>query len=411
MFEDNKSANSNLYYCARGFLIFLFAFAVSKLTSLVTMLQALPVSDDPSPIYGSLPDFVVYIVSALATLFIFNSVSLAFATFDKNELENFLSRYDKEIRFLDELADILKTPHLIFEIATSLVCAVITAMLGGFYEFGGIFFESAHRSGWFPTVITVPLFLISTVTSKYEARRYWVKLNRENNLEKVTKSYRFILRLVIILFIYPAFFPLSPILAGAIYSIFAVIFTLFGALTTVGIIVVIALIPIIFVLLPYLSFLKRRKKFFKKMVRIAKSEGYEIKNLKNPYKFFMKSGKVASFDLILEETTYNCTVISTSRRGVPLIFDSPTSAYFEYKLGTDEHHFSINRNIDFFPQGDGIKILVILPSPKHVFVTDGIKRKRLSQADKIWSYTVHDEVSFLGSMDRKSLHRNATKEY
>ena len=411
MIEDNKSTNSKSYYCARGFLIFLFAFAVSKLTSFITMVQALPSNGDPSPIYGALPDFVVYIVSTLATLFIFNSVSLSFATFDRNELENFLSRDDNEIGFIDELADVLKTPHLICEIATSLLCAALTAMLGGFYEIGGIFFESAHRAGWFPTVIIVPFFFISAVTSKYEARRYWLKLNRENNLEKVTKSYRYALRMIVILFIYPAFFPLSPILAGAVYSIFAIIFTLFGALTMVGIIAVIALIPIIFVLLPYLKFLKKRKKFFKRMGRIAKSEGYEIKNLKNPYKFFMKSGKVASFDLILEETTYNCTVISTARRGVPLIFDSPTSAYFEYKLGTDEHHFSVNRNIDFFPLGDGIKILVILPSPKHVFVTDGIKRKRLSQADRIWDYTVHDEVSFLGSMDRKSLHRSATKEY
>ncbi|MBQ9069798.1 MAG: hypothetical protein IJY23_00420 [Clostridia bacterium] len=411
MFSDYESRNSKLFYCAKGFLIFLAFFAISRLTSLITMLQALPVREDPSPIYGALPTFVVYLVSFAAAIFIFNSVSLAFAVFDKDELHNFLMREEKEIHFFREVSDILKTPHLLFEIITSLVCCAIAALLGGFYEVGGIFFESAHRSGWFPTVIMLPLCFIPAVLSKYEARRYWYKLERENTLDKVTKPIRFFLRLSLIFVLYPTLFPLSPLLAGAIYSIFAIIFTLFGALTVVGIVVILALIPILFFVIPYLRFIKRRKRFFKKMNKIAMSEGYDVRDVKNQYNYFMNSGKCCTFDLALEETTYNCLVISTSKRSVPLIFTSPTSAYFEHKLGTDDHHISVNRNIDFFLHGDGIKIIVVLPSPKHVYVTDGIKRKRISQADKIWDYTVHDDVSFLGAMDRKSLHRNTYGEY
>ena len=411
MTEQIKARNSKGFYCVRGFLIFVCFFVISKLTTLSTTLFSLPYGGESSPIYGTLPNPVVYIICSVAAIFIFNSVSLAFATFDKNEIKNFLEREEPQIHLTKEITSILKTPHLLLEIAISLIFTSVTALLGGFYEIGGIFFESAHRGGWFPTVILLPICFTCSILAKYEARRYWMKLNRENNLEKVTRPYAFILRMVIILFMYPLLFPLAPIMAAAVYSAFAILFTLFRALTIVGLIIVIILIPIVFILIPYLRFVKRRKRFFKKVSKIAANEGYTLSNVKNAYKYFDKSGKTCSFDLTLQDKTYNCLVISTARRRIPLIIDSPTSAFFEHKLGTDGHNFSMNRNIDLFLHGDGVKILIILPSPKHVFVTDGKHRKRLSQSEKIWDYTVHDDVSFLGSMGRKSLDKSIGKNY
>ncbi len=408
MIEQIKAKNSKSFYCIRGFLIFVSFFVISKLTTLSTTLFSLPYGGETSPIYGTLPNPVVYIICSVAAIFIFNSVSLAFATFDRNEMKNFLEREETQIHLTKEIANILKTPHLIIEIAVSLVFTAITALIGGFYEIGGIFFDSTHRGGWFPTVILLPICFAISIFAKYEARRYWIKLNRENNLEKVTRPYALVLRMIIILFMYPLLFPLAPIMAAAVYSAFAILFTLFKTLTIVGIIIVLILIPIIFVLIPYLKFISRRRRFFKKMKRIANTEGYTVSNLKDAYAYFKKSGRTCSFDLALGDATYNCIVISTSRRGVPLVFESPTNAHFEHRLGTDGHNLSMKRNVDLFPRGDGKKILIVLPSPKHVFVTDGIKRKRLSQSEKLWEYTIHDDASFLGTMSRKSLDKSAT---
>lgn len=409
--EGSKIGNSKSFYILRGFAIFALFFIISKLTTLSTMIISLPTNGEKSPIYGSLPNSAVYLVCSVATILIFNSVSLAFATFDKNEIKTFLERENAAIHFLNEISRILKAPNLLIETGTTIILTALTALVGGFYEIGGIFFESAHRSGWFPTVILVPICLVFSIMSKYEARRYWAKLNRENNIEKVTRPAPFVMRLVIIFFMYPAVFPLAPLMAGAIYSIFAIMFTLFKTLTIVGIIIVLILIPIIFVLIPYLKFISRRRRFFKKMKRIANTEGYTVSNLKDAYAYFKKSGRTCSFDLALGDATYNCIVISTSRRGVPLVFESPTNAHFEHRLGTDGHNLSMKRNVDLFPRGDGKKILIVLPSPKHVFVTDGIKRKRLSQSEKLWEYTIHDDVSFLGTMSRKSLDKSATCDY
>ena len=83
MTEQIKAKNSKSFYCIRGFLIFVSFFVISKLTSLSTMIISLPTNGEKSPIYGSLPNSAVYLVCSVATILIFNSVSLAFATFDK----------------------------------------------------------------------------------------------------------------------------------------------------------------------------------------------------------------------------------------------------------------------------------------------------------------------------------------
>ncbi len=395
---NRQRKNSKLFYTARGALVFMWFFIIFKLTSLCIQLHAYSITSKDVSIFSGLPEYVTYLTASVSAIFIFNSVALMFSTFDNDEIENFLEREVKSVSFRDETKLLFSTPHILAEIITTLSLVSVTAVIGGFSEIGNIFFNGAHRGGWFPLVIITPICFLLVLTSKYEARRYWCYLNKTCNLERVTSPKSFYKRFALIFFLYPIVFPYSPLLVFFAISLCSIIVSLFGALTLIGFFVLVCACITFGLLLPAIKSSRRKRKLINSVNEIAKESGYTVKwHSDNANK------RVFKFDLTLGEKEFNCLVIATKRKGVPLIFTSATNAYFEHRLGTREHHISINRQIDFFLHGNGTKIIIVNPSPKYVFVTDGLKMQKVSSSDRIWNHTVHDNVSFLGSMDRKCL--------
>ena len=395
---ERQRKNSKLFYTARGALVFMWFFIIFKLTSLCIQFHAYSVTSEDVSIFSGLPEYVTYLTASVSAIFIFNSVALMFSTFDNDEIENFLERELEAVSFGNETRLLFTTPHVFAEIITTLSLVSVTAIIGGFSEIGNIFFDGAHRGGWFPLVIITPICFLLTLSSKYEARRYWLYLNKIGDLERVTLPIKFYKRFAIIFFLYPLMLPFSPLLAFFAISLFYIVLSIFGALTLIGFFVLVGAVLLFGFLLPAVKSSGRKRKFIHSVNEIAKSGGYLVK-----WHSDGENKRIFKFDLIFGEKEFNCLVIATKRRGVPFIFTSATNAYFEHRLGTREHHISINRQIDFFLHGNGSKIIVINPSPKYVFVTDGLRMRKLSSSDRIWNHTVHDNVSFLGAMDRKCL--------
>lgn len=390
--------NSKSFYTVRGALVYMWFFIIYKLTSLITSLSAETVNSRDASIFAGLPEYVIYITISVSSIFIFNSVCLTFSTFDIDELENFLESDTEAVSFKSELTRIFKTPHILAELISSLTLVSLTAIIGGFAEIGRIFFTHAHRGGWFPLVIITPICFLLFISSKYEARRYWLYLNKIGELERVTKPSKFYKRFALVFFLYPLIFPYSPLIVFFAISLVSIFVSIFGALTMVGFIIVAVAFVLFAVIFPALKRRKKKKRLLKNINETAARNGYAVKwDGGNGHK------SVCKFDLFLEGKEFNCLIIGTKRKGVPLIFTSATNAYFEHRIGTQEHHVSINRSIDFFLHGNGTKIIILNPCPKHVFVTDGIKMQRLSYSDKIWNHILHDDVSFIGAMDRKCL--------
>lgn len=398
--------NSISFYTARGAIAFMWFFVIFKLTSVSTSLHAYAVTSKDVSIFTGLPEYVVFLTASVAAIFIFNSVYLMFSTFDKEELENFLERNIEAVSLKEELKLVFTTPHILAELISTISLVAITALIGGFSEIGSIFFDGIHRGGWFPLVIITPICFVIFLSAKYEAKRYWFYLNRIGETERVTSPIKFYKRFFLIFLSYPLAFPYSPLLVFIAFSFVSVLISIFGTLTVVGFIIVTATVFLFIFVIPILKRRGRKKRFIRSVNKVAEREGYQVKWQSNDE---VQQKNVCKFDLCLGEKEFNCLVICTARRGVPLIFTSATNAYFEHRLGTREHHISIHRQVDFFLHGKGTKTIIVNPSPKHVFVTDGIKMKRLSSSDRIWNCIVHDNVSFLGAMDRKCLDKYSTE--
>ena len=247
---------------------------------MLALFQAYAVTSKDGGIFAGLSDdaltYVVFITASVAAVFIFNSVCLMFYTFDRDELENFLESGNDSISFISELKAIFKTPHILAELIATISAVVITALVGGFFEIGSIFFESGHRSGWFPLVIMTPICLFIFVNAKYEAKRYWIYLNRIGELERVTAPSRFYKRFLLIFFLYPLLFPYSPLLGFIAYSALTIIVSLFGALTVVGSIVLVTAILLYAFVIPAVKRSSRTKKLIRAIKNIAEREGYGI---------------------------------------------------------------------------------------------------------------------------------------
>lgn len=392
--------NSKIFYTARGAVVFLWFFIIYKLTSVITSLSAETMTSKDVSIFSGLPEYVVFITISVSAVFIFNSVALMFSTFDIDEIQNFLEDGIESISFKTEIKRIFTTPHILAELITSVSLVGLCALIGGFAEIGSIFFDGAHRGGWFPFVIITPTCFLLFLSAKYESRRYWAYLNKIGELERVTLPVKFYKRFALVFFLYPLLFPYSPLIVFFAFSFVSLLISLFNAVTVIGLIVIAASVIFFAFIVPAIRRSGRKRRLVNSINETAGREGYTISwqsSEENQQKNILK------FDLFFNGKEFNCLIIATKRKAVPLIFTSATNAYFEHRIGTREHHISINRHIDFFLHGNGTKIIILNPSPKHVFVTDGIKMQRLSYSDKIWHQTIHDNVSFIGAMDRKCL--------
>jgi hypothetical protein len=152
--------------------------------------------------------------------------------------------------------------------------------------------------------------------------------------------------------------------------------------------------------------MSKRKKFIKALLATVAQKGHTVSEITNPYLSFLKSAKRCGFVLEADGKRYDCVIISTLHRTTPLIFTSPTDAYFRHRIGSKNHHFTVNHNIEFYPNGEGKQLVIVNPMPKNrVFIEDGPLETQVISGDKLWSFVLYDATSFLSAIDRDCLGR------
>ncbi len=387
----------------RGASIATAFLILSKITTLVIMASAVSAGS----YFREWENYLIYIFCTAGIILIFNSFALAFAYADKMQLDFFLERQSKDIRFFSELKYIFSSSLLRAEMLTTHIIIALSAALGAFPEIGGMFPEGYKmpEAGWFPALILTPICFIFSILSKYEAARFYYKLYIEGDTKKLSTPLWFIMRLAFIILLYPLILPLAPILIYMIISLFFMFAEISAILSVIGTLAAIALSIFIIWGIKVLRGISKRKKFLKRIRATAEREGYIFKDIKNPYRSFATSKNHCSFSLELDEKAYDCIIISTLWSFVPLIFTSATNAYFSHRFGTKDHGFEIKHTVDFYHTDIGNKIIIVDPTPRRVFVSEDNRTKRIYSADRIWKTAFYDSASFLGCMERKCLDR------
>jgi hypothetical protein len=262
--------------------------------------------------------------------------------------------------------------------------------------------------------------------SAMDARDYWLDLPRRlmkkslseslNQKKKSKYSYwRLVLRLILAATLYSFGASILTVVLAVLLSMIGVVNLL---LLTPGILAILLLIVAVF----YLRTFVARVKLIRKLKKICKERGYELFDLKRPYRSIFRDNEKYTFAVSIGKTTYYCRLIACINRGNKYTFSddgtltrvkmihmpkvvrmSSAGGYVQmadYGTGDDLELFGFSSEIDYTFEADGEKILLLNPTPRRVRKLIDKRMSEMDNGDKIGEYTVYTGNAFLRYLDR-----------
>ncbi len=394
--------------------------------------------NNPHDYFNNAATPILLCCELILTFLILNTVLLTFSMFSRSERIAFLENATEDYNKKEERKKLLRSPYFLSETAT-LICLLFLIPCHDTVE--SIFALWPGEGVLHPALIRliqgclfgIPAFFIN-VYGHMDARAYWLELPArlsKNNFwksvaEKKNQSYsyfRMVLRLVGYTIIYIL---ASRIIPALLVSFASVIAVLILVLASVGVLTVIGLI----LSFNYLGALIKRRKFYKKLKKLCKENGFDLRELNHPYLSVFRETEGYTFSIHAHGQTYYARVISCINRGNYMIFDTkgmfqrvklfripfprlgtPTNGYARGKFlqgidrgtGDDREIFRISSEADYTFEAEGKKLLILNPPTKFVKISHQGLAKDADNGDRVGEYTIYSSGSFLRSLDRNAI--------
>ena len=432
------------YFLTRGFAAFFIVLIIKTILGFRVMTTY---TDMQLGVYGEgtiiMPDFVVAIIYLVGSVFLLNSTLNIFSSYDRRRMEIFMARGVKRINPIESAWRSLCSGEYWCEVAPLLLFTLIGALVGWYPEVTYSFSETGIDRGLLealPLIFMLPLTLLTSLWRRYEAERYWLYLERRDNLDRLYKHRRLIFRVIMLPIIYIIFYPFAPMAGMVFFAVPAFLIMLVDFLSLLGfVLAVIALIGVIYGF-SVLHAVRKRKRIVKRLPLLCEENGYTLSEMKRPYASLFRPKKECNFKIEKDGRVFSCHLVGSPWQKAPLFFASSTTAYFKHRIGTKNHHLTFLSTFEYNFEGEGDKIIIINPVPKRIYVSQDeqltgetdeiaasyakegtlasvatlspIRRKEakstreLQPGDKIWGYTIYNTTSFLGAIDRKCLGRS-----
>ncbi len=361
--------------------------------------------------FGDFENFAVYIVIFIASLLVYNSVFGISMTYDVFARDTVMAATEETHTEMPTLRGIYGYRDFWTETATLSAFMFIAGLLGAFPEIFGMFYfgegYSPYKSGILPALVILAITLIICLIARYEAVKYWKHLLKTLSLDAVESKTKLVLRVITVFILYPLVLPYLPLIFFAMLMIWSVIEAAAIAMTVPVFILTIILIIIGLRMLSLLHAIRARNRFFNKVRNAAEKKGFVIKDIKNPSRSIINGRYKCTFSLRRGEERYDCLVIGNQKYRVPVCFTSATRGHYRHRIGTPKRNITLETKFDYSFEGEGKKLLIISPTPKHAFICEDGKEKRLFTADKLWDCVVYEAEGFVGSIERDCLGRHS----
>ena len=389
-------------YLLRGTSIFAVFFFMRFVIFIMTMNVAL---DKDTQIFADFPLWSIGLVVLIGSLFLYNSVMRHMSLYDKDARADFLVDLKLGGRFT-EYGRILTSDKFLYETIASLLLTALFIPFGIFYEAEYLFASFGGLRYIFIYAIYFSSFIFSGINAKYETRRHWQQLHETHDLDSLDSKWKFALKGILILMIYPFAVPLSPVIVFLAINVFTVLRAVAGLFSTVGLLTFVLLLLFLILAMPKLKALGVRRKFIKQLKITADRADYELYDLHNEKSLKLGCTGGVTFSLKYRDKIYNCRLVPIEKRKLPLYFTSESNAHFLFKIGGKKHFVSLTKHFEYGFEGDGKRILILAPEPKYVFVSSDGSERRLYTGDKMWNYYVFEGESFFGAMDRHCIDKS-----
>ena len=215
----------------------------------------------------------------------------------------------------------------------------------------------------------------------------------------------------IMAYLLPIFFPTLRTLPKVVLLICAVLVP-----------IVIAFV-LFFSVFDYIRAFFVRFKFFKKLKKAAKKNGYSVSEIVHPYLSLFADHKGYNFSVKANGKNYDCKLLCSLHYGDPMCFEedgngkiirritlryrAPIAGPFSrggliwQRLPDDLAQLHTDFKYSF--EGDGKKVLVICPTPHSIYVTGYGQNRLLDVNDRIFDYTVMTGTAFINALERDAI--------
>ncbi len=149
----------------------------------------------------------------------------------------------------------------------------------------------------------------------------------------------------------------------------------------------------------------KRKVFITKLKNYCKDNSIQITNINRIYISIFVSCGGANFTIEKDGKKYDCKLISGIFPGTPIIFFHKGNGVKRISVRLLRMElFSKLKEFTFSFEGEGKKILIVVPIPKMIYVSiRGSKPSIADTGEKLGEYTIYNSSGFLSSLDRNCL--------
>lgn len=383
-------------------LLLYFVFGLFSLCSSLTILNSNYNIRDQ---YTYLPDQAVYALGVFFSLIFYYSLIYASIKYSNTLRTRYLLIWDpvNQPGFIQRLKFTLHSPEFLSDLIIHTLLLLIFPSEFGFWFLTLLLGNNSNKGLLFLILIPAIAFLCFSahlsVLSNWNTK--WRDKVRKPNLDKIP-LWKLPIHIFFIWICFLVVCSLSPIEARTLYALSQIL-----KLANSGTLLLF-IIGIIFLwfVIRYLIAVEKRIRFLHRIKRICKKNGYELLNVKRYIRTLFFPSPIANFSIKNDSVQFDCRMISSMDSHFPLLFredGTVTCTHFLRFFSLNLFHFDFTYDYQF--DGTGIKVLILLPASKKVFVCGyGVTQFAFS-GSRIADCVIYGATDFLHALERKVVGR------
>ena len=169
----------------------------------------------------------------------------------------------------------------------------------------------------------------------------------------------------------------------------------------IALLVAIAVVLAIF----YIRAILKRRTFIAALRELCKKKSATISDIQKPYLSIFTQHKGVDFTIECNGRMYDCKFVSSVFKSSPIAFADTGKGIRQDVLRVFRVNvLHMNTLIDFRMEGQGKKIVIVLPVPERIYVSvDGSTPCPADTGEVFGEYTLYNATGFLGALERDIL--------
>ena len=338
-------------------------------------------------------------------LLIFNSLAFTIRKHDKSSRARFLE-HAKSNKLKSNVKFTVSSIDIYVEIACIAALSVVlpVSFLYGFVSKAFFYGKelTAFNNKLYTLLIILPIMLVLLFATRIMAQKSWYLTAQKEkiNAAKANKSKipPAVKSVVFVAIVYCG----GSMAIAWLMPMLVTLWNLGGAMLFVWLALAVAALILAVVMIYYIRAIIKRMSFVKKLKKYCADNSVYLSDIKKPCLSLLVSQDGSDFTIEKNGTKYDCKFIAGIFPNSPVVLSDKgkglkqdTVRIFRVEL------FHFMTRFDFGYEGDGKKILVLLPTPKKFFVSaDGSSPRLADVGEKAGEYTVYNAFGFLNALQR-----------